>query len=67
MLKAVCGWVIHTLSPRVCIVYKGGKGPRWSGGKEHDRSGAGNEGYPALCVGCEGSVRNVMSDDFCNR
>ena len=31
-----------------------------SGGKEHDRSGAGEEGYAALCVGYEDSERNGM-------
>ena len=49
LLKGGCAWVTHTLSTR------GGKGPRWSEGKEHDRSGAGEEGYTA---GCEGSERN---------
>ena len=30
------------------------------GGKEHDRSGTGEEGYAAFCAGCEGSERNGM-------
>ena len=29
-------------------VHKGGKGPRRSGSKEHDRAGAGEEGYAEL-------------------
>ena len=33
-------------------------GRRQSGGKEHDRSGACEEGFAALCVGCKGSERN---------
>ena len=33
---------------------------RWSGGKEHDRSGAGEEVYVALCAGCKGSERNEI-------
>ena len=28
--------------------HKSGKGPRWSRGKEHDRSGADEEGYAAF-------------------
>ena len=32
-------------------VHKGGNGPRRSGGKEHDRSGVGEEIYAALCAG----------------
>ena len=31
------------------------KEPRWSGGKEHDGSGAGEERYAAFFVECEGS------------
>ena len=34
----------------VMKVHKGGKGSRWSGGKEHDKSGAGEEGYAAVCA-----------------
>ena len=41
-------------------VYNGGKRSRLSGGKEHDRSGAGKEGYAEICAGCEGSERNGM-------
>ena len=41
-------------------MHKGGKGSRRSGGKEHDRSGAGEEGYAAIYEGCEGSERNGM-------
>ena len=37
-------WVAHTLNTKVCISTHGGKGPRWRGCKEHDRSGAGEEG-----------------------
>ena len=37
-----------------------GKGPRWSGGKVHDRYGAGEEGYAVFCAGYEGSVKNGM-------
>ena len=29
-----------------------------SGGKEHDRSAAGEDGYAGLSAGCEGSERN---------
>ena len=54
MLKGGCVWVTHTL----CTM--DGKGSRWGEGKEHDRSGAGEEGYAALCAGCEGSERNGM-------
>ena len=50
VLKAGCVWVTHTL----------GKGPRSSGGKEHNKSGASEHGYAALCAGCEGSERNGM-------
>ena len=31
-----------------------------SGGKEHDISSAGEEGYAAICAGYEGSERNGM-------
>ena len=43
VLKGGCVWVIHISNTRVCIVHKDCKGPRWSGGKEHDRPGAGEE------------------------
>ena len=33
-------------------------GRRWSGGKEHDRPVAGEEGYAAFCAGCGVSERN---------
>ena len=33
---------------------------RWSEGKEHDRSVAGEEGYAVLCAGCKGGERNGM-------
>ena len=42
------------------IVHRGGKGSRWRGGKEHDRSGTGEESYAALYAGYEGSERNGM-------
>ena len=32
-------WVTHTSNTRICISTQGWKGPRWSGGKEHDRPG----------------------------
>ena len=35
-----------------------GRGQYGEGGKEHDKSGAGEEGFPALCAGCEGSERD---------
>ena len=40
--------------------HKTGKGARRSGGKEHNRSSAGEEGYAAICAGCEGGERNGM-------
>ena len=46
-------WVTH-------FEHKGGKGPRCSGGKEQNSSSAGEEGYAAFCVGCEGNERNGM-------
>ena len=42
--------------------HKSGEGLRWSGCKEHDRSGAGEEGYAPFCAGCEGSKRNGTRD-----
>ena len=39
----------------------GGKGSRWSGVKEHDISGAGEEGYAAICAGSDGIERNGSS------
>ena len=39
-------------------MYQGGKIPSSSGGNKHDRSGAGEERYAALCAGCDGSERN---------
>ena len=44
VLRGGCVWVTHT----------------WSGGKEHDRPGASEEGYAAFCAGCEDSERNGM-------
>ena len=41
-------------------MHKSGKGARWSEYEEHDRSSAGEEGYPAICAGCEGGERNGM-------
>ena len=40
--------------------HKGGEEPSWSGGKEHDRSDAGEKGYAAFDAACEGSERNGM-------
>ena len=37
-----------------------GKVSRWSGDKEHDRSSDGEEGYAAMCAGCDGSERDGM-------
>ena len=31
---------------------------RWSGGKEHDSSNAGEEGYDGICAGCKSGERN---------
>ena len=42
-------WVTHTSNTRVCISMQGSKGPRWRGGKEHDRPNAG-EGGCMLCL-----------------
>ena len=42
-------------------LHKYTRGSRWSGAKEHDRFGAGEEGYAAVCVRYEGSKRNGMS------
>ena len=39
-------------------LHKGGKGPRWSGGKEHERSSAGEERYAAFCTEYESSEGN---------
>ena len=39
-------------------VHKSGKGSRWSGGKEHDRSNDGKEGYAVICAGYNGSETN---------
>ena len=58
MLKGDCVWVTCTLSTSVCISTQGS---RRNGGKEHDRSGAGEEGYAALCAGCEGNERNEVT------
>ena len=38
----------------------GGKGSRWNGGKRHNSSGAGEEGFPGLCGRYKGSTRNRM-------
>ena len=46
-------WLTHTKHRR-------GKESRRSGGKEHDRSGADEEVYAALCAGCEDSEKNWM-------
>ena len=46
------------MGTRVCIIQKGDKELRRSGGKEHDISGVGNERYDTLCAGCEGSEMN---------
>ena len=40
--------------------YTVAKGSRRSGGKEHDRSSAGEEEYDAICAGCEGVETNLM-------
>ena len=37
-----------------------GKGSSWNRGKQHGRSGTGEEGYAALCARCEISERNEM-------
>ena len=50
VLKGGCVWVTHTLNTRICISTQGWKGSRWSGGKEHDRPGAGEEGYAVFCA-----------------
>ena len=34
---------------------------RRSGGKEHDRSDASEEGYNVICAGCEGGEKNGTS------
>ena len=39
-------------------IHKGGKGTRQSGGKEHDKSLTGEEGYAAICAGCDGGEGN---------
>ena len=41
-------------------MHKGGRRLIRFGGKEHDRSGAREEGYAAVCAGCEGGERNGM-------
>ena len=51
-------WVAQTSSTRIYISTQGCKGARGSGGKEHVRSGAGEEEYAAFCAGCEASERN---------
>ena len=53
VLKGGYMLVICTLSTRIFKqINKSGKGPRQSGGKNLDRSGAGEEGYAALWAGC---------------
>ena len=34
------------------------QGPRWNGGKEHNRFGVGKERYATLCAECEDSKMN---------
>ena len=42
-----------------------GQDARWNEGKEHDSSGAGEEGYASLCAGCEDSERNGITVLYC--
>ena len=58
MLNGEYVWVTHTLSTEVCIGAQGWPGVKTSGGKEHDKSGTGEEGLTALCASCEGSKKN---------
>ena len=51
-------WVIQTLNTGVYISIRAGKGSKRSAGKKYDKSGAGEEGYAAICAGCEVSERN---------
>ena len=46
---------------------RGGKGVTRSGGKEHDRSGAGEEGYAAICAGVRmgRGMGRSLSDHLC--
>ena len=39
---------------------RNGKRPRWSRGKEHDRTSDGEEGHVVICAGCEGGERDRM-------
>ena len=43
---------------RSWISTQGWQGAKTDGDKEHDRSGAGEEGYASLYAGCEGIERN---------
>ena len=50
--------VTNILSTKLTFIHKWGKGARRSGGKKHDRSGASEEMYVALCTGYEGGEGN---------
>ena len=48
-------WVIY-------FKHKAGKEPRWNGGKENDRSGAGGEKHSAFCAGCLLAAKGLGQD-----
>ena len=54
VLKGACVWVTH-FEHRSLHKYT-----KVARGQEHDRSGAGEEGYAALCARCEGRERNQI-------
>ena len=54
--KQGCVWVTH-FKHRSLPKYA--RGARWSRGREHDRSSAGEEGYAAICAECEHSKKNL--------
>ena len=43
---------------KFALIQKSGRGSRWCGDQEHDRSDAGLEGYVAICAGCKGGERD---------
>ena len=58
MLKRGYPRIILTSSIRVCISTPEWLEAKMSGGNEHDRCGAGEERYAALCAGYESNERN---------